>query len=275
MAFSKTLILLLPLFLLLATHKVVSQEDTTSFTFDSFSSSENSLTYQGDAFVPLSTSFVRLTKTNSSGAPMRNSIGRLVYSNPVTFWGPGQQASFETTIRFTVTPLAGQISNIGDGFNFFIVPVNSPIPPSSIDGDLGLFNPSTGLATSVFAVEFDIAPNRWDPNYHHIGIDINSRVSRNVSRFDNSIGEEVTARINYVSNTRTITVFATYGSRNSSVSYVFDLKTILPRQVQVGISATTGSWTAFHDLRSWYFTSTLVYDGISNCLGEPHIRQYV
>ncbi|KAL8547741.1 hypothetical protein ACS0TY_007172 [Phlomoides rotata] len=168
-----------------------------------------------------------------------------------------------------ITP--GASGSVGDGFNFFIVPVNSVIPPGSVDRNLGLFGPQTGNAASVFAVEFDIAPNL--ATHQHIGIDINSRVSRNTSRFENSVGEEVTARINYMSSTRTITVFATYGSVNSTVSYVFDLKTILPREVQDGISATTGSWIAFHDLHAWYFSSSLVWD--SNNLDQTHIRQYV
>ncbi|KAL8530066.1 hypothetical protein ACS0TY_007235 [Phlomoides rotata] len=269
---SQKKIINVPLFLLMLLVVANSQGDTTTFTYNSFSTGTDSLLYQGDAFVPSSSSFVRLTKVNASGQPERSSIGRVVYAPPVKFWEEGLQATFETTIRFTVTP--GASGSVGDGFNFFIVPVNSVIPPGSVDGNLGLFDPQTGNAASVFAVEFDIAPNlAWDPTHQHIGIDINSRVSRNTSRFENSVGEEVTARINYVSSTRTITVFATYGSLNSTVSYVFDLKTILPREVQVGISATTGSWIAFHDLHAWYFSSSLVWD--SDNLDQTHIRQYV
>ncbi|KAL8547739.1 hypothetical protein ACS0TY_007170 [Phlomoides rotata] len=161
-----------------------SQGDTTTFTYNSFSTSTDMLLYQGDAFVPSSSSFVRLTKVDASGQPERESIGRVVYAPPVKFWERGLQATFETTIRFIVMP--GASGSVGDGFNFFIVPVNSGIPPESVDGHLRLFSPRTGNAVSVFAVEFDIAPNHaWDPTYQHIGIGINSRVSRNTSRFEN------------------------------------------------------------------------------------------
>ncbi|KAL8530778.1 hypothetical protein ACS0TY_007716 [Phlomoides rotata] len=261
MAFSKILIPLLPLFLLVLANKVVSQDDTTSFTYDTFSPTSENLEYQGDAFVPPSSSFVRMTKVNASGIPLPRSVGRVVYSPPVKFWDTNKESTFETTIKFSINKVD---SEPGDGFTFFIIPVDSPIPNPSTGGSFGLFDLKTGLAPSVFAVEFDIyytGDNTWDPRYPHIGIDINSRDSVNVSRYEDSLGEAVTARINYEENTRTISVIARYGSKNATLSYVYDLKKILPKLVQVGISAATGGSVALHDLHTWYFTSTLVWDG--------------
>ncbi|KAL8530779.1 hypothetical protein ACS0TY_007717 [Phlomoides rotata] len=274
MSLSKTLIpdLLLALFLFLFQFLVaaVSQaEDTTIFSYDSFSKSSKDLVYQGDAFVPSSSSFVRMTKVDASGNPVPQSVGRVVYSPPVKFWDTNQEATFETTIKFSIEKVD---DDPGDGFTFFIIPVGSPIPDPGVGGrSFGLFNFETGLAPSVFAVEFDIyygSDNTWDPRYPHIGIDINSRDSVNVSRYEDSLGEVVTARINYEESTRTVRVSATYGSKNVSLSYVYDLKKILPKQVQVGISAATGGSSAFHDLYYWHFSSALVWDGDNHQLPD-------
>lgn len=270
MALSKTLIpLLISFFLLVLANKVVSERETTTFTYDEFSKNSKDLIYQGDAFVPPSSSFVRMTKVDTSGNPVAKSVGRVVYSPPVRFWDTNLEATFETTIKFAINSVN---SEPGDGFTFFIIPVGAPIPNPSTGGSFGLFNLNTGTAPSVFAVEFDIyyaGDNTWDPKYPHIGIDINSRVSRNVSRFEDSLGKEVTARINYEENTRRINVVANYGSKNATLSYTFDLKTILPKEVQVGISAATGGSFALHDLHAWYFTSTLIWDG-GNRLQNPY-----
>ncbi|KAL8547740.1 hypothetical protein ACS0TY_007171 [Phlomoides rotata] len=90
--------------LLVVANKVASQGDTSTFTYNSFSHCMK-LQLQGDAFVPPSSSFARLTKVDASGQPERSSIGRVVYAPPVKFWDEGLQATFETTIRFTVTPI--------------------------------------------------------------------------------------------------------------------------------------------------------------------------
>ncbi|KAL8499331.1 hypothetical protein ACS0TY_022351 [Phlomoides rotata] len=118
----------------------------------------------------------------------------------------------------------------------------------------------------------------WDPSYHNIGIDIESRNSINTTRFDSATVQLVTARINYDANTNTISVVATSGSQTASLSYVFDLKTILTEQVQVGFSSATEqhiSALAVHDIISWYFTSTLVYTSNVNNDGKAYIRKHL
>ncbi|KAL8547719.1 hypothetical protein ACS0TY_007152 [Phlomoides rotata] len=49
----------------------------------------------------------------------------------------------------------------------------------------------------------------------------------------------VTARITYDAPTRKISVVASYGSTTAAVSYVFNLKALLPQQAQIGLSAST------------------------------------
>lgn len=279
MALSKPNVLqTLPLltFLMLLANQVHSQ--TTSFTVDSFDPNPTDLIYQGDAHVPSGSTSLRLTRTDASGNPQPSSVGRVLYSPPLEFWEPSKQASFETTIRFLITPVANR--DAADGLAFFIAPVNTTIPSGSNGANLGIFG-SSGTGSSIFAVEFDIYVNgAWDPSYPHIGIDINSRNSRNVTSFENALSQVVTARINYVSNTRTITVVANYGSKTAELSYVFDLKSILPQLVRVGISASTGAEVATFDVLSWYFTSTLLWDNVNNNnprqkTGETYIHPYV
>ncbi|KZV25427.1 hypothetical protein F511_19807 [Dorcoceras hygrometricum] len=274
----KLLLQTLPLLvlLMLLANKVHSQ-DTTSFQVDSFESSPSDLIYQGDANVPSGSSYLRLVRTDSSGTPQTASVGRVLYSSPVNFWETSRQATFETTIRFRITPPSS--GDAADGLAFFIAPVSTTILNGSNGANLGIFGPS-GNASSVFAVEYDIYVNgAWDPSYPHVGIDINSRTSLNTTRFEEPHGEIVTARINYVSNTRTITVTTNYGSsKTSTLTYVRDLKTVLPQQVRVGISASTGAEVATFDVISWYFTSTLVWDSVNNNngeKGEAYIQQYV
>lgn len=275
MTFSKTLILFLPLFFLM--NKVVSQSDSTYFTYDSFTSSSKDLIYQGDAFVPSTSSFARLTSVYRNGKPSPFSVGRVLYSPPVKFWEPGRQVSFETTIKFNITPVD---NNPGDGLTFFIIPVDSPIPFPSSGGNFGLFDLYTGVAPSVFAVEFDIFYGgenaKWDPPYRHIGIDINSRVSKKVSRLEGALGREVTARINYGAWTKTVDVTVTYESGFSTLYYTYDLKTVLPQAVQVGISASTGGSTvALHDLHYWQFESTLYWEDDVVGVNNTYISEYV
>ncbi|KAL8513731.1 hypothetical protein ACS0TY_013005 [Phlomoides rotata] len=217
------------LFLMLA-NQLVHSQDATSFAFDTFSPNTLGAIYQGGAHVPQGSTFLRLTQTGSSGLPMRGNVGRVVYSRPVRFWdrSPARQATCDTRISFRITPSQNEAA---DGLAFFIAPVNTTIPSGASGANLGIFG-CTGTTSSLFAVEFDTYVNgAWDPLFRHIGIDIESRRSRNTTRFDSATGQLVTARITYTPWTRNITAVATSGSQRASLSYVFDLKTILPRWV--------------------------------------------
>ncbi|KAL8479834.1 hypothetical protein ACS0TY_026690 [Phlomoides rotata] len=237
-------------------------QDETLFNYHTFSqntptSIKPGLIYQGGTNVPQGSTFLRLTETDPLGKPTGNSAGRVVYSQPIKFWesSPARQASFETIITFKITPI---YDGAADGLAFFIAPVNTTIPiDSTTGGNLGIFGPE-GTTPNLFAVEFDTFINDWDPEDRHIGIDIGSRKSVRTKSFDSGTGEFVTARINYHAKTSTISVVATSGQRTAPLSYVFDLKTLLPQQVQVGISSAGGdpaTVLGLHDVFSWYFRS--------------------
>ncbi|KAG6420903.1 hypothetical protein SASPL_117447 [Salvia splendens] len=255
--------------LLLATVNT-ARSQSTSFTFDFYGQQPTDLLYQGDAHFPSDSTYLRMTSTDSSGNPLQYRVGRAVYSKPIQFWEGGAQVDLETTVKFIINPKSGD-TNPADGFTFFIQPVGSPM--GFTGGSFGIFDTS-GQNPSVFAVEFDIFSNPGtDPSYRHVGIDIGSNVSKNTTNVGNAfLGQEVTARINYQQASKLISVQVTAASQTFEVSYVYDLSTILPQQVEVGISASTGGQIAVHDLISWYFTSTLVHASANR---DAHIRQYV
>ncbi|KAL1534633.1 lectin CPL-like [Salvia divinorum] len=243
------------LFVILAmTNKAYSQSYWTYFTYDFDGCQPKSLTYSGDAFFPSDSTFLRLTKTNGSGIPQPGSIGRVLRSKPIQFHGQWARASFETTINFTISSTPGD-NNPADGLVFFIAPVGYVFPAGSGGSNFGVYNQS-GLAPNVFAVEFDMYVNsEWDPNFRHIGINIGSRNSSNVTKLEGTDGQLVSARICYVAATRLITVYATAAAGKFEVSYVYDLSNLLFQMVQVGIAASSGVHVAVHDVATWYFSS--------------------
>ncbi|XP_073128569.1 agglutinin-2-like [Henckelia pumila] len=267
-------LLLLPLLILLLANMKVHSADSTYFAFDTFEPYPSDLIYQGDAHVPSGFSFLSLINTSSSGVPQPNSVGRVLYSPPVLFWDALRQATFDTTLIFNITPLPSK--QVADGLAFFIAPVNTIIPVGAEPGNLGIYGTS-GTVKSLFSVEYDVFVNFWDPSYTHVGININSRNSSAVTKFDEGgLGQLVTANINYFPKTRKITVTTEYGSTNSTLSYVYHLKDILPQRVRVGVSATTGaSSLANFDLVSWYFSSTLIATANNDDNGEELIQQIV
>lgn len=264
--FLQTLIPILSSIALLLAAANTAQSQSTSFTYDFWGEQPTDLIYQGDAHFPSDTTFLRLTSAKNYV------VGRVLHSKLVQFWKTGGQVDFETTINFIITPNPGH--SAADGLVFFIAPVGSTMPSGAGGANFGVFDAS-GNGPSVFAVEFDTYINSgWDPNYRHIGIDLGSWRSRNTTKVGDAIvGQQVTARINYVEATKMITAHVTAGSERFEVSYEYDLSGFLPQQVQVGLSASTGisgNYIATHDVVSWYFTSTMVNTGAGD-----KIRQVV
>lgn len=210
---------------------------------------------------------IRLTKTDESGKALQYSAGRAYYGKPLQFWGEGMQIDFEATVKFIINPNSGD-TDPADGFAFFIEPVEAPIGASG--GSLGVFD-SSGKKDSTFAIEFDPYINTNDPNYRHVGIDIESTTSVVTMKIGvELIGNEVTAQISYKAATTMINVKVTIGSKNYQMSYLKDLSAVLPQVVKYGVSAATGGQVAVHDLISLEFSPTPV-----TVNGRGGIRQVV
>jgi hypothetical protein len=177
----------------------------------------------------------------------------------------GRLTDFTTHFTFVIN--AVNIFEHGDGLSFFISPLQSNIPKDSSGGFLGLFDSATAFNMSlnqIVAVEFDTYKNAWDPSDDHVGINVNSIASEADVTWKSSIrnGSTGNAWVTYNSTAKNISVFLTYAanpvfSGNYSLSYVVDLRNVLPEWVRVGFSAATCQGTEeLHIISSWSFNST-------------------
>ncbi|KAK7266764.1 hypothetical protein RIF29_19419 [Crotalaria pallida] len=248
-------------FFLLLLSKVYSLNDLT-FYFDKFVPNQPNLLFQ-EATSVSSTGVLQLTDV--SQPPIR-STGRALYAAPLQIWESttGNVASFATSFSFVVK--ANDSSKTSDGLTFFLAPANSQIPSGSTPGYFGLFNSSDYNADNqIVAVEFDTyfgsTYNPWDPDYKHIGVDVNSIESIKTVKWDWRDGEVANVVIIYKAPTNSLTVSLSYPSDETSniIAASVDLKAILPEWVSVGFSAGAGDPGSFetHDVLSWYFTTNL------------------
>lgn len=262
-----------PVFLILIPFLMMHHNSKSSFEFPNFSGAYRNdiIIYQGDAFAS-SKGTTRLTKTKND-TNMPHSSGRASYALPVRLWDTTSNmlASFTTTFSFVVTTTKEPVlGNIGDGITFFIAPYHSDIPESSDGGYLGLFSPDTALTASrnkIVAVEFDTFPNKWDPPFAHVGIDVNSIGSLTMVRWGNeNIDSDLTtvfATVTYepFAHNLSVVVVSYPESKGKgttiSLSHVVDLRTVLPEWVSVGFSGATGRLVEEHQILSWAFSSSL------------------
>ncbi|XP_010453085.1 PREDICTED: L-type lectin-domain containing receptor kinase IX.1-like isoform X3 [Camelina sativa] len=148
-------------------------------------------------------------------------------------------------------------------------PARIELPPNSAGGFLGLFNESNARSSSfpLVHVEFDTYSNsEWDPldMKSHVGINNNSLASSNSTSWNATSHNQDIGRvlIFYDSARRNLSVSWTYDltsdpKESSSLSYIIDLSKVLPSEVTIGFSATSGGVTEGNRLLSWEFSSNL------------------
>lgn len=259
---------LLSLFVIIISFLTLAHNvNSATFSFPSFDPYTKDITFQGDAFA--SNGVLQLTKFGKGSAPLPNSAGRASYAGPVRLWDAkrGQLVRFSTAFTFVVAPTSPGL--FGDGISFFIAPFNSNIPKNSSGGFLGLFNADTALnayKNQIVAVEFDSYGNPWDPVSSHIGIDINSIASATTVPWQNgNVVNQIVAfaSVSYEPVTKNLSVLVSYPQSHlnqnvssSSLSFVVDLRTILPEWVRVGFSGATGQLVEVHKVLSWTFSSS-------------------
>ncbi|KAK9012848.1 hypothetical protein V6N11_040880 [Hibiscus sabdariffa] len=253
---------------------LITYAESLSLNFPSFSPNMGGIHFEGDAFP--SQSALQLTK-NDAINNLTGSVGRASYDQAVHLWDASTGKLTDFTTRFSFVLQAINKDLYGDGISFFIAPSESQIPPNSSDGYLALFDPnenSNSSSNNVVAVEFDSHKNEWDPDDNHVGININSIVSVTNVTWNSSIrdGRIANAWVSYNSTTKNLSVFLTYAdnpfySGNSSLSYIVDLRDVLPEWVRIGFSASTGRQFEIHNILSWSFSSTLGTSGKRKNLG--------
>ncbi|XP_059076983.1 bark lectin-like [Cryptomeria japonica] len=152
------------------------------------------------------------------------------------------------------------------GLAFFLAPLELEQPQDAYDGGLGLFNLTTftGPLYQMVAMEFDTFKNLWDPDNNNVGIDVNDVYSNfsvslsYSSLFNCSCDQHLTngdtwdAWVDYDGGEKSLQVFLLYNSTNANFSkpknplfsYPIDLRSFLPENIKVGLSAATEYSTA-------------------------------
>ncbi|VYS66445.1 unnamed protein product [Arabidopsis thaliana] len=236
---------------------------SVQFNISRFGSDVSEIAYQGDA---RANGAVELTNIDYTCR-----AGWATYGKQVPLWNPGtsKPSDFSTRFSFRIDTRNVGYGNYGHGFAFFLAPARIQLPPNSAGGFLGLFN-GTNNQSSAFPlvyVEFDTFTNpEWDPLdvKSHVGINNNSLVSSNYTSWNATSHNQDIGRvlIFYDSARRNLSVSWTYDLtsdplENSSLSYIIDLSKVLPSEVTIGFSATSGGVTEGNRLLSWEFSSSL------------------
>ncbi|KAG4953739.1 hypothetical protein JHK87_039333 [Glycine soja] len=174
-------------------------------------------------------------------------LDRAIYGKPLRLKNSsnGHVTDFSTWFSFTID--VSTRTNYGDGFAFFVAPLAYQIPPNSGGGSLGQCDDSKPQ-NNIIVVEFDTFVNNFDPTMQHVGINNNSLVSLNYSRFDieSNIGKMGHALITYNASSKLLVASWFFEGTTSgfmpktSVSYQIDLGEILPEWVTVGFFGATG-----------------------------------
>ncbi|XWS56078.1 hypothetical protein CRYUN_Cryun09bG0055800 [Craigia yunnanensis] len=232
-----------------------------SFNITSFDATANNIIYEGDAHPSIG-----VIELNTVDYLCR--VGRAVYSEPIHLWDSTTMTLADFTTQFSFTINTRNATIYGNGFAFFLAPVDNQIPPNSAGGYLGLLNSTAVAATSqnhMISVEFDSYVNGdWDPPTQHVGINNNSIQSAVYAPWDagSNSGKVANVWITYNATTKNLSVFWTYDEHpvfmgNSSLSYRIDLMKTLQERVKIGFSAGTGQYTEYNTIKSWKFTSNL------------------
>ncbi|XBI84981.1 hypothetical protein VPH35_093190 [Triticum aestivum] len=221
---------------------------------------------QGDAY--FDSQMIELTK-NEQSQENHDSVGRVVYAQPVPLWdvATGKLATFNTTFSFQIKPEDGAVT--GDGMAFFMghYPATSIPNPIENGRNLGLFTNNSNMNATgndrIMAVELDTYLNQGiDTSNSHIGIDVNSIISRvytNVMVPGKNLtsGLPMTCQVSYDNNTQVLTATLKIGDVAYHVDTSADLRQLLPSVVAIGFSAATGAAVELHRILSWSFDSSL------------------
>uniref|UniRef100_A0A7N2L6X3 Protein kinase domain-containing protein n=1 Tax=Quercus lobata TaxID=97700 RepID=A0A7N2L6X3_QUELO len=109
----------------------------------------------------------------------------------------------------------------------------------------------SGYKNNTYSVglEFDTYKNWWDPRDNHVGIDVNS-IDSSVTFSQVNFRPAASSLVRYNSTTKNLSVFLTPSAENLDLnwnyilSFIVDLRTVLPEWVNVGFSAATVSLVA-------------------------------
>ncbi|WVZ50398.1 hypothetical protein U9M48_001651 [Paspalum notatum var. saurae] len=257
--------LLLPLSQAATTVNSAAVHPPFSFSFDftnqsSYSSTD--LRFEGTASVSRDGNRIDLSCNSRDKNNNHYCVGRISYHRPVPLYDDTTLASFSTSFTFVIS--FDYNATLADGIAFFLSGYPSSLPPDSSGGNLGLLSAAYGAGQFV-AVEFDTYHNDWDPMGDHVGIDLNSvRNSSNTKSLPKgrNLSGNWTATIKF-DNITTVLSASLRSNDNSSMEPIMvtqvlpDPRALLPPQVAVGFSASTGFSTELNQILAWSFNSTI------------------
>ncbi|KAJ8558381.1 hypothetical protein K7X08_005147 [Anisodus acutangulus] len=232
---------------LFVTFFLIPFANSVSFQISRFGPDTTDILYEGDAVA--SVGEIEFNKANYLCR-----VAHAIYREKVPLWDPDHStklADFSTHFSFTID--TQNRSSYGHGIAFFLAPVGFQIPPNSDGGFLGLFNTTTSdsARSQIVAVEFDSFSNtEWDPPFEHVGINNNSIASSAIAPWNVSLhsGNPIDAWITYNATTKNLSVFWNYGTGlNLTISYIINLRDVLPPWVTIGFSAATDPGTGKSD----------------------------
>ncbi|KAL2896401.1 L-type lectin-domain containing receptor kinase IX.1 [Bienertia sinuspersici] len=200
--------------------------------------------------------------SNSSSKSNFNSIGRVLYNKPIQIW----PTSFCTSFSFKIFPHYNEIGDSGDGIAFVIAQDNSPSPNQSFGSYLGLQDPllEGKKRYQQLAIEMDTFKNEWDLDDNHIGIDtqsvMNSLITKNLnsSHIDLKSSKLIRVKIIYDGWKKEIQIYVGYEGNllSSFLNQSLRLSKIVPSQVYIGFTASTGLLAETNQIHDWIFSST-------------------
>ncbi|KAF5469981.1 hypothetical protein F2P56_010535 [Juglans regia] len=249
-----------------------------NFSFPSFPPNDNNITVLPSATraVVDGHSSIRLTDNQIRG-DVFNDTSRAYYRQPIQLWNPitNITTNFTTYFEFVINFIDSSSSNLSSGgIAFFLTSEDSlDIPENSFGGWMGLFNETTdgNPSNHMVAVEFDTYQDPWDPSNNHVGINVNSIVSRTNLTWSNTMvsGDILGATVSYDGTSKNLKVVLNdpdvpmMANASLNLTLNVNLRDLLPEKVIVGFSASTGQAIPIQVLRSWNFSSTLDLDTIA------------
>ncbi|QCE05180.1 Protein kinase [Vigna unguiculata] len=194
--------------------------------------------------------------------PITNYSGRVFYKEQLKLWDGqrGTKTSFNSSFVFNIYPVS---SPGGEGFAFILTDDTS-LQLNSGGQWLGIVNSTSTGVTDIVGVEFDTRKSfHEDVDDNHVGVDVKSIYSIKQQSLgpygvNLSSGSDVVATIYFDAKHGKITIFVSMlGDLTGRPVLVVDrdLSELLPENVFVGFSASTGEYTQLNSIRSWNFSS--------------------
>ncbi|XP_071690730.1 L-type lectin-domain containing receptor kinase VIII.1-like [Rutidosis leptorrhynchoides] len=224
--------------------------ETISFDFQSLSL--NTLILLGDAhFTNTSIILTRELTVPTSGS------GAVLYKKPVRFKRPGSETltSFSSFFSFSISNL--NPDSIGGGLAFVV---------AATDETVGSPGGYLGVPTGAVGIEFDTLMDVQfqDINGNHLGLDLNSTVSKYVADLDSfnvdlKSGDQVNSWVEFNGSTGRINVSVSYSNIKPSspvLSVVLDLNKYVNEFMFVGFTGSTQGSTEVHSVEWWKFNSS-------------------